>query len=160
MPRKNFKLIGLKIKFLGKNYFFDFFQTFFWSCLGKKKFWEKKLIGPPKFFSIQNFVRLTIKNRKKNFWTVFFSKIFRFCWFSLTMALKHGQINKKRNYIRWYSKKNFKKRSFIKIVIKNQFFFLYQLFLTVLSKNNINRTFTNAYESWSLLTLIYNNMAP
>ena len=36
--QKKFKLIGLEVKFLGKNYFFDFFQTFFWSCLGTKNF--------------------------------------------------------------------------------------------------------------------------
>jgi hypothetical protein len=55
--------------------------------LGQKIFCEKKIIGPPKFVRIHNFVRLTRKNRKKNFCTAFFSKIFRFCWFSLTMAL-------------------------------------------------------------------------
>ena len=97
MPRKNLKLIGLKIKFLGKNYFFDFFSNFFLVVSWDIKFFVKKNIGPPKFVRIHNFVRLSRKNRKKNFWTVFFSKIFRFCWFLLTMALK-STLKKRVNF--------------------------------------------------------------
>ena len=57
--------------------------------------------------------------------------------FFLYNRVKRDQINIKRNFIRWYLRKIFKKRSFIKIDIKNRFFFKNQLFLTVFTKNNI-----------------------